>query len=83
MPSHVLPPKAFSKLGHSDLAASEDIWASLADTAMTEAATVRAAVCFSVHWAESRWVLDSSRISLRYSSTALEPPTASSQVFWN
>jgi hypothetical protein len=83
LPSHVLPPRAFSRLGHSNLAASADIWASLADTAITESATVRAAVCFSVHWAESRWVLDSSRISLRYRSTALEPPTASSQVFWN
>jgi hypothetical protein len=49
LPSHVLPPNAFSRLGHSSFAASTDTCPSLTDTAMTESATVLAAVCFSVH----------------------------------
>lgn len=44
-------------------------------------AIVRAAVCFIVHFAESRWCPANSAISWRYNFTAPDPPVLSDQHF--
>src|ERR1700731_3515720 len=80
LPLNVLSARAFSNAGQ--IAAALGPLISDPDDSTTSA-IVRAAVCFMVHFGDSRRSMEILLISLEYKRTAREPPTFSLQVFSN